>query len=165
MKVEPPMSINLKASTSDRTRRNLRSVSHLAPVVISLASFAAFTVATPAGATKAAPTVALNESSNAHTLNVGVGTHLNLTLHSTYWTLATTKLAPYLKQVGTTSVVGVAPNGGGHCVPGQGCGTVSAHFVAAHPGTVHLRATRTSCGEAMKCSPAQSLWTVTIQVR
>ena len=49
------------------------------------------------------------------------------------------------------------------CVPGQGCGTVTTHYVARSLGLIHLRATRTSCGEALRCAPSAGLWTVTIR--
>ncbi|NNN01753.1 MAG: hypothetical protein HKL86_07990 [Acidimicrobiaceae bacterium] len=142
----------------------VRPVVVLMALLMSVTTFAGVAAPLVAGAAKAGPTISLDEHNNHHVINVAVGTRLHVTLHSTYWSLVATKLTPVLVQVGRTRVVGVAPNGAGHCVPGQGCGTLSANFVAAHPGTVHLRATRTSCGEALRCSAAQSAWTISIHV-
>lgn len=150
-----------------RTSRELglRARNLVATIVVAIGSFTAVAMPATAQAAKTPASVALSENSNGRSVSVAVGTRLNLTLHSTYWSLVATRTAPDLRQIGHTKVVGVAPNGGGHCVPGQGCGTLSAHFIAVHPGSVRLRATRTSCGEALRCSPAQSVWTVIVHVR
>lgn len=160
-----PTSNIVKHSSTGAAPRSTHSVSHLALIVISLVSFTAMALAVPAGAVSSTASVALNERSNGRSVTVNPRTRLNVTLHSTYWTLLNVKSTPHLRQIGTTTVVGVAPNGAGNCVPGEGCGTLSAHFVAVRAGTVRLLATRTTCGEALTCSPAQSVWTVVIHVR
>ena len=119
--------------------------------------------ATGVGATTS-PTLNLNELSNGHTYVVSPGEHVTLTLHSTYWHVAPLAAQRSVRQIGSTTVVGVLPGTSG-CVPGQGCGTVRAHYLAVAPGLVRLRATRTSCGEAMRCSPSQSSWTALLRVR
>ena len=108
--------------------------------------------------------MALNERSNGHTITVRPGSHLTLTLHSTFWSLAPLKSALVITQVGQTIVVRTPPHASKACVPGQGCGTLSAGFVATHAGVIRLRTTRTSCGEALHCTPAQSVWTVLVHV-
>jgi hypothetical protein len=52
-----------------------------------------------------------------------------------------------------------------NCVPGEGCGTVSASFRAAKPGTAILEAGRTTCGEARGCVNGEGAYQVTISVR
>ena len=133
-------------------------------VVASLAVVAGLASEAPAVASPAS-VVALSESSNGHTVSVRTGTHLTLTLHSTYWTLTPLLGRSPVTLLGKVSTVGTLPSAGSGCVPGQGCGTVIAHYVARHVGQLRLRATRTSCGEALKCSAAQSVWTVLIRVR
>ncbi len=165
VKVNTPMSNNTIRTLRTRSDRARRSRSLIASVLVATGSFVVVALPGSAQAAKTVTSVALNESSNGRSVVGAVGTRLNLTLHSTYWSLVSTKTAPDLRQIGHTTVKGVAPNGAGHCVPGQGCGTVSAHYVAVHPGSVRLRATRTSCGEALRCSPAQSVWTVVVHVR
>ena len=50
------------------------------------------------------------------------------------------------------------------CVPGGGCGTVTATYGAVHAGRVTVTANRTSCGEALRCSPEQGSFTVAVVV-
>ena len=115
-----------------------------------------------AGAGAATP-LTLSESSNHHTVNVAVGATFRVLLHNTYWTLTPLPSTSALAKVGSIKVVSSGLAGSG-CVPGQGCGTVTAHFVARHAGYARLSATRTSCGEAMRCTAAQGHWTVVVHV-
>ena len=57
------------------------------------------------------------------------------------------------------------PNAPAGCqVAGMGCGTVSLKFKAINKGISTVNASRTSCGEALRCTPAQSSYYVTIKV-
>ena len=60
--------------------------------------------------------------------------------------------------------VGTVTRKEGNCPPGFGCGSVTAPFKAVGGGTAHIRATRTNCGEALKCSRSQGRYDVTIRV-
>lgn len=124
----------------------------------------ALLVASGAGATSPSATT-IGEANNAKVVVVAKGGHITVTLHSTYWTLNALAGQRVLRQIGTTRTLGVLPGASHGCAAGMGCGTVTAHFLATGSGVVHFRATRTTCGEAMHCSPSQSLWTVTIRVR
>lgn len=119
-----------------------------------------------ASSTGASPApVQLSEASTNQIVTVAPGTPLTLTLHSTYWSLIPLAHQSSIALVGPVLTVGLRMVHGSPCVPGQGCGTVRAHFRAQAAGRVQLRATRTTCGEALRCSPAQRVWTVTIRVR
>jgi len=120
--------------------------------------------ASDAGATSGS-TLTIGEANNAHSVVVHTGEHVTLVLHSTYWSVATLASSSSMSQIGSPVIAPRLPSAKGGCVAGQGCGTVSVHYVAKTPGIVHLRASRTSCGEALRCTPAQSHWTVTIRVR
>lgn len=133
----------------------------LSPLTPLLVSSALLWGVVGAGATTP---LTLSESSNHHTVNVVAGAMFTLTLHNTYWTLTPLPSTSALAEVGSTKVVGSGLAGSG-CVPGQGCGTVSARFVARHAGYARLSATRTSCGEALRCTGAQGHWTVVVHVR
>jgi hypothetical protein len=109
--------------------------------------------------------VALNEASNGKVVTVHAGDHLTLTLHSTYWTIAPLPKQIVITPVGPTVTAPRLPASANGCVPGQGCGTVTAHFLATGVGQIRLSASRTSCGEALRCTPRQSHWTVVIRVR
>ncbi len=122
------------------------------------------TIAPPLGALTVSRTVTLGEANNHHTIVVTPGTRITVTLHSTYWSPTPVHSSMVLSQIGAPTTAATKPGTAG-CVPGQGCGTVSEHFVARHAGFIRLRATRTSCGEAMRCTPTQGVWTVVVHVR
>jgi hypothetical protein len=104
--------------------------------------------------------LSLTEADNRHMVDVSAGQLLVATLHNTYWRFAPPGAG--LTQVGE-EVVTPAPRG--TCLPGIGCGTVVARYRAIAPGQAHLRANRTSCGEALPCAPGQGSWTVLVRIR
>lgn len=107
----------------------------------------------------------LNESSSGRAVTVSPGQHVTLVLHTTYWSVAPLRAPKPLTQVGSAVTAGRLPSAKAGCVAGQGCGTVTVHYVGSAPGVVHLHASRSTCGEALRCSASQSHWTVTIRVR
>jgi hypothetical protein len=113
------------------------------------------------------PKVTITESSNRHVVTVAKGAHLVVALHSTYWTITPLARRTVLAQVGTQQTGGSLAGPTHACapVPGQGCGTVTMHYVAHGAGTVRLTAQRTTCGEAMRCTGSQGSWYVTVRVR
>ena len=131
--------------------------------VVALLMFSAFTAS--AAVASGASVVTLNEFSNGHTVTVNPGQHVTLVLHSTYWSIAAPRTSRPLPQVGSAVYLPRLPSTKGGCVAGQGCGTVTVHYVASAPGVAHLHASRTSCGEALRCTAALSNWTATIRVR
>jgi hypothetical protein len=100
----------------------------------------------------------VDESSKGKTVSARVGDTVVVTLHSTYWQLA----APDSRLL-TTDGAPVAGKGTS-CppVPGSGCGTLRETYRVAAAGTATIRAHRDSCGEALRCGPAQSDWSVKI---
>ena len=120
---------------------------------------------TPPPGRQAAPPAAavqVDESANGARRTVAPGGTITVVLHSTYWRLADPS-APGVVAVASAPVVAGAPPGHG-CVPGAGCGTVTATYVARTPGRATVSAHRSSCGEAMACTPAQSSWSLTVVV-
>ena len=118
-------------------------------------------------AAQGATSKSFSETNSNQVASVKIGSQISLTLHSMYWTLAkqsktsslTAKGAPVLKPIfpGPT-----APHG---CsIAGSGCGTQTWKFVASKVGTTHLIATRTTCGEAMRCIDANGRFEVTVKV-
>jgi hypothetical protein len=105
--------------------------------------------------------VTVSEADNGTTITVRPGSRVTLTLHSTYWSIQGSSADTVLHQVGGTSTRPARP---GTCVPGQGCGTVSASFIAVHTGTADLSASRTTCGEALRCTPGQARYAVHVVV-
>jgi hypothetical protein len=89
------------------------------------------------------------------------GQRLVVVLHSTYWTFAASPRPRVLRAAGTP-VVRRRQSG---CVPGQGCGTVTATYVALRAGAAVVGASRSSCGEAMGCSADASRYVLHVRIR
>ncbi|MFG2844181.1 hypothetical protein ACGF12_13565 [Kitasatospora sp. NPDC048296] len=119
----------------------------------------ASTTAPASTAASAGAAVTADEHANHTTLKVAVGTTISVDLHSTYWSAATSS-APDIVAPAGSPATSPSPS----CRPGGGCGTVSASFTARTPGTAHLVASRTICGEALNCGPDQRTYDVTIEV-
>jgi hypothetical protein len=104
--------------------------------------------------------VVVRDQDNGRTLSIGVGQGLMVVLDSTYWQVTGSSDPAVLRQTGQPAV---SPQPGG-CVPGQGCGTVSAAFEGAAPGRADVNARRTTCGEALACTGSQTSYRVTVLV-
>ncbi|MQY40308.1 hypothetical protein SRB17_83410 [Streptomyces sp. RB17] len=111
-----------------------------------------------ASASHSSGPLVLDERTRGTTVRVTTGTLVVVRLHSTYWSTP----AGSNPQVLAPSGAGTTP--AATCPPGRGCGTSSARFTARRPGTAHITAWRTSCGEAMRCSPGQERYEVTVTV-
>jgi hypothetical protein len=111
---------------------------------------------TPTG--NAAHTVVLTKLQNHTTVDVHVGDQLQVRLDSTYWRFG----APGGAGLRSTAKPSYAPDR--NCIPGGGCGTVTAEFAAVQAGTAHVLASRLSCGEVVLCAPADRTYTVTVVV-
>jgi hypothetical protein len=103
----------------------------------------------------------LTDADNGRSVTVPVGTRVTLVLASTYWTVDPTAGGSVLRSDGPP----VTDPRFAHCVPGQGCGTVTATYTAVATGTAVVSASRTVCGEALACSAAQRSYRVAVTVR
>ena len=115
--------------------------------------------AAPAPASR---TVMADEQTNGQTVALRPGDHLTVVLHSTYWRFNAPSDPAVVSADGDPAYAGGGPRCG---PPGSGCGTVTAHYTAGHDGTATISADRTTCGEALRCTPAQSHWSVKVTVR
>jgi hypothetical protein len=106
--------------------------------------------------------VIVGAGDNGRTVAVTVGDVVSLRLASTYWQVAPATPAAVLR----TDSRATLPSGPARsCVPGQGCGFAVAGFTAVAPGRATISASRTTCGEALRCSPARSRYRLTVLVR
>lgn len=105
-------------------------------------------------------TLTLTRIDNGKIVSMHTGNHVKVILDSTYWTV-THMLGPTLHEDGPTIV---RPNIA-HCVPGGGCGTVTANFTAVTVGVATIVADRTSCGEAIRCTGTEGTYRVTMRVQ
>lgn len=103
---------------------------------------------------------AASDGQNGRTVSLHIGDSLAVTLHSTYWTFAGSSNAAVVAPDGSPAV-SPSPSG---CVPGQGCGTVTATFDALAVGTAVIDASRTTCGEALLCTGSAGNYRLTVEV-
>jgi hypothetical protein len=117
----------------------------------------------PAAATSPRTAAALTatDAENGHRITVHVGDRVSVILHSTYWNFAGSSNAAVMAPHGSPTI-SPSPSG---CVPGQGCGTVVAAFVAIAPGTAQITASRISCGEALRCTGSAGIYRLTVTVK
>jgi hypothetical protein len=125
-------------------------------------------VATPAPAPQThapAPTQAANmqvgEPENGHSVAVLVGSEVTLVLHNTYWEVQGSSDPAILALVSGPVTSAAGPIA---CIPGSGCGTVTAVFRAVAPGRATITASRTSCGETLQCIGTAGAYEVTVVV-
>lgn len=104
-------------------------------------------------------------SNNNQTLKVSVGQSFRVTLDSTYWEFSNAFNKKVLSSNNKPSITLIqpgptAPQGCQH--PGSGCGSISFLYTVKSAGTTVITATRSSCGEAIQCTPANSKFKLTI---
>jgi hypothetical protein len=105
-------------------------------------------------------TLVVGDQDNGHAVSVRAGERLQLVLTSTYWRVDGSSDPNVLRPAGQPAV---SPQVTG-CVPGAGCGTVTALFDAVAPGRADVSAKRTSCGEALSCTGNLGFYRVTVMV-
>jgi hypothetical protein len=119
-------------------------------------------VASPTATSTPAPSNAhVTQADNGRTLAVSVGSVVTLELGSTYWQVGDSSDPAVLALVSGPTASAAAM---GTCVPGAGCGTVAATFRALAPGRATITASRTTCGEAMRCTGTDGAYEVTVVV-
>jgi hypothetical protein len=104
--------------------------------------------------------VTLTYSDGGRSIEVHDGDSVKVILSSTYWSFQDSSNPNVLRSGGSAKVV---PQLSG-CVPGQGCGTVTATFKAIGVGTATIVATRTVCGEALRCNRTNDHYQVAVSV-
>lgn len=134
-------------------------------VLFAVSATACGTERTPTGSGPSDPACAIpkmvGDHANGTTVRLCVGQTLRLSLHSTYWGNIAGSPETVAKEVGSTIVVSPAPMG---CLPGAGCGTLVTQFRGLAPGTATVSAHRTSCGEALLCTPDRRSFSLTVVV-
>jgi hypothetical protein len=119
------------------------------------------------GATEssAASRLGISELSNGKIYSVQAGTKVSITLHSTFWTLNSVSNLTG-SETPTMTVIMPGPSAPSNCrLPGMGCGTVVWNFNAGKSGVASFRATRSSCGEALRCTALNSNFLVRFKVK
>jgi len=122
-----------------------------APASPSAAPSPSLTPAPPPGV------VLLTERDNHTTVTVPVGTRLDVTLASTYWSLSSS--SPAILQA-----IGATRHSRGACRPGADCGPTELTLLTRTVGTSEIVGLRTSCGEALRCTDATGRYLVHVHV-
>lgn len=104
----------------------------------------------------------LTDADNGRTVTAAAGDRITVILASTYWEVELPTDTRVLSPGGKPQVSAGGP--GCPSIPGIGCGTVVASFLALAPGRADLLANRPSCGEALRCTQDAGQWRVHVQV-
>ncbi len=104
--------------------------------------------------------VSLTYGDNGRSVAIHTGDSLKVILSSTYWSFQDSSNPNVLRSGGSAKVV---PQLSG-CVPGQGCGSVTATFKAVGAGVATIVAMRTVCGEALRCNGTNGHYEVAVSV-
>jgi len=132
----------------------------VAIAVALLLGAAACANAMPLTRTQSVPIVRVTERQNNRIVTLRRGQELQVVLHSTYWQFHKTANTAVLRLVRRPKI---RPNPA--CVPGGGCGTVTATYFTVAPGPALVTAERSSCGEASGCTAATGRFTLHVIVR
>lgn len=114
---------------------------------------------TPAISAGPGTPLVVSEAQNGTTQHASRGATVTVVLHSTYWHIGGSSNQTVLRLV-----TGEQPSPSPGYIPGAGCGTVSETFIALADGTATVGATRTTCGEAVRCIGTEGIYRVTIIV-
>jgi hypothetical protein len=106
-------------------------------------------------------TQTVTDQANGQTIDIQPGQVVQVVLSSTYWKIQGSSDGAVLSLLTGPST---QPQQSG-CVPGQGCGTVSAAYRAVAVGQAQLTASRSVCGEALGCTGANSQFVVYVIVK
>jgi hypothetical protein len=106
--------------------------------------------------------IIIRDNANGKTLRVDAGDPVELILASTYWTVHRSSAPSVLRQDGPTRLLPRPKS----CpkIPGLGCVPVKTPYTALMAGKSVITASRTSCGEALRCVGGNGRFKVTVVV-
>lgn len=108
--------------------------------------------------------ITIRDGANSKTISISKSTIIKIVLNSTYWSMSS---SGSLEIQGQPIVVPIPPSSSapGNCkFAGMGCGTVTWKFIANKTGTTEFVATRSSCGEALRCTESQKSFKVKFKI-
>jgi hypothetical protein len=110
------------------------------------------------------PTViVVRDDANGKAVSARVGDRIKLVLSSSYWHVTGSSAPRVLRQDGPPVLLSRPSS----CpdIPGLGCIPVRADFTALTDGKAVITASRSACGEALRCKPDQTRFTVIVVIR
>src|SRR5215472_8792374 len=107
--------------------------------------------------------IVVRDDANGKAVSARAGDRIELILSSSYWHV-TGSSAPSVLRPDGPPVPLPRPSS---CpdIPGLGCAPVRADFTALTDGKTVITAERSACGEALRCQPGQSRFTVDVVIR
>jgi hypothetical protein len=107
--------------------------------------------------------IVVRDDANGKAVSARAGDRIELILSSSYWQVTGSSAPSVLRQDGAPVLL--SRPGSCPAIPGLGCTPVRADFTALTDGKAAIRASRSSCGEALRCQPDQERFTVNVIVR
>jgi hypothetical protein len=107
--------------------------------------------------------IVVRDNANGKTVPARAGDRIQLILSSSYWRVTGSSAPSVLRQNGPPLPL-PRPSSCAD-IPGLGCTPVRADFTALTDGKAVITASRTACGEALRCKPGQMQFTVVVIVR
>jgi hypothetical protein len=136
-------------------------------VMVSVAAVCAL-AASGCGSVAASPqpkptrTIVARDNANGTTVSVRVGDSVRVILGSSYWKVGGSSAPSVLRQDGHAVLLPRPRN----CpeLPGLGCTPIRVVFTAVARGTAVIKASRSSCGEALRCVGRSTRYKLTVVV-
>ena len=123
-----------------------------------------FLIGNMAEANAASP-LTISEPANGKSYLLKPGSSIQITLHSTFWNFGSVSNLSGSETPTITSIM-PGPTAPAKCqLPGMGCGRVVWKFKVGKSGKSQFIATRTSCGEALRCTAKESRYLVNFRVK
>src|SRR5215831_12772991 len=107
--------------------------------------------------------VVVRDDANGKAVSARAGDRIELILLSSYWHVTGSSAPSVLRQDGPPMLLSRPSS----CpdIPGLGCIPVRADFTALTDGKAVITASRSACGEALRCKPDQRRFTIIVVVR
>jgi hypothetical protein len=107
--------------------------------------------------------IVVRNNANGKAVSARAGDRIELILSSSYWHVTGSSAPSVLRQDGPPVLLSRPSS----CpdIPGLGCIPVRADFAALTDGQAVITASRSACGEALRCMPDQTRFTVIVVVR
>ena len=107
--------------------------------------------------------IVVRDDANGKAVSARAGDRIELILSSSYWHVTGVSAPSVLQQDGPPVLLSRPSS----CpdIPGLGCTPVRADFTALTDGKAVITASRSSCGEALRCGPGRTRFTVTVAIR
>ena len=107
--------------------------------------------------------IVVHDNANDKAVSARTGDRIELILSSSYWHVTGSSAPGVLRQDGAPMLLSRPSS----CpdIPGLGCIPVRADYTALTDGKAVITASRSACGEALRCKPDQTRFSVIVVVR